>query len=240
MFHHIHWENRGFRYFLHWSSRSELAIEFAGLSKQIGASIRIRDGGDHDVTISFCPWLFSLYVSLSARWLGKVVNRILKGDYEGRNISIAVHDSAIWGEIWQKENTWSRDDKWWQRWNWHPLDTFFGRMRHSVLSETVTAASVKFPEGDYPLEITMKQEKWKRPRLPWASVLLTRAHIECEKGVPIPGKGENSWDCDEDATYGLTCPANTVDEAIAAFAKNILRTRRRHGGEGWAPMKKAA
>ena len=113
---------------------------------------------------------------------------------------------------------------------WHPLDTFFGRTAHSEEVIGTTSTVIPMPEKAYPCTVIMKRETWKRPRLPWASYRHIRAHIECEDGVPHPGKGENSWDCDDDATFGLCCKADTVEEGIGKFVQSVLRDRRRYGG----------
>jgi hypothetical protein len=53
--------------------------------------------------------------------------------------------------------------------------------------------------------------------------------------VPFPGKGENSWDCGEDASYGFGCAAETLEEGIGKFVASKLRDRGRNGGRGWTP-----
>jgi hypothetical protein len=51
------------------------------------------------------------------------------------------------------------------------------------------------------------------------------AHIEAPSGVPIPGKGENSWDLDDDAIYGMTSGAKSVKEAVSKFMESVRKTR---------------
>jgi hypothetical protein len=69
---------------------------------------------------------------------------------------------------------------------------------------------------------------------------MRRANLDIERGVPTPGKGENSWDCGQDATYGLTCPASTVEEALASLRASVMRDRERYGGKDWKPEAVAA
>lgn len=57
--------------------------------------------------------------------------------------------------------------------------------------------------------------------------------------VPFPGKGENSWDCGEDAIMGAGADEPTPEAAVASVVKSALRNRRRYGGEGWKPEKPA-
>lgn len=46
--------------------------------------------------------------------------------------------------------------------------------------------------------------------------------IDMQQGIPFPGKGENSWDCGDDAYFGFG--GDTIDGAIAHIA-----ARARHG-----------
>jgi hypothetical protein len=64
---------------------------------------------------------------------------------------------------------------------------------------------------------------------------MVRAEITPDKPIPVPGKGENSWDCDDDASYGMTCAAQTPAEAVAHYSASIQRDRQRHGGNHWVP-----
>lgn len=52
-------------------------------------------------------------------------------------------------------------------------------------------------------------------------------------GIPFPGKGENSWDCGDDATYGFG--GASIESAIARILEDTKKTRLRHGGTNWRP-----
>src|SRR5690606_25314615 len=71
---------------------------------------------------------------------------------------------------------------------------------------------------------------WKRPRWPFAT-RIRRVQIDMDKDeqIPVMGKGENSWDCGEDATYGITVAADTIEAGVAKLVESILRSRRRYG-----------
>lgn len=58
--------------------------------------------------------------------------------------------------------------------------------------------------------------------------------IEMTQGIPIPGKGENSWDCDDDAIYGFG--AADLDGAIAHIVEQVRKERLRLGGHEWRPV----
>lgn len=81
------------------------------------------------------------------------------------------------------------------------------------------------------------------PNWPFGRPTLYRVNLEFSppfEPVPVPGKGENSWDCGENATYGMSCAADTIEEAIGKFVSSTLRTRTRYGGQNWTPKQKAA
>lgn len=152
-------------------------------------------------------------------------------------------DTTVWecrvndGSIWLY---WACDDNEWPpRWGWqkviHARDRLFGKRRYQQTVLATHDAVIRFPEGDYPLKVTLRRDSWYRPR--WFPRHVHRAEIECLKPIPSPGKGENSWDMDDDATYGMTCPAATVAEAIEHLRTSVQRDRMRYGGRSWvAPV----
>lgn len=120
------------------------------------------------------------------------------------------------------------------RWVWYPLDFLLGEHQFSERELLTESAVVRMPEREYPVTVRLTEAIWKRPRSLWP-LRINRAHIECESGIPIPGKGENSWDCGDDATYSLTCPAATVEDAVESLRVIIVERRARYGGAGWLP-----
>ena len=64
---------------------------------------------------------------------------------------------------------------------------------------------------------------------------MLRTEIEPNTSVPIPGKGENSWDLDDDAIHSGIYPTGIAQEAASSLAKSAMRTRKRYGGPNWVP-----
>jgi hypothetical protein len=56
-----------------------------------------------------------------------------------------------------------------------------------------------------------------------------QADVKIPGGIPHQGKGENAWDCGDDATFGLGCSARTVPEAIGEVVAVCLKDRRSYG-----------
>ena len=126
--------------------------------------------------------------------------------------------------------------KGWKGWRWSDFvsDLIWGSAKYSETLLTECHVALTMPEGDYPISVKLVEATWRRPRKPWLEKL-QRAKIDCERGIPHPGKGENSWDCGDDATYGLTCPATSVEEAIDKLRETVMRNRERYGGKNWMP-----
>lgn len=152
-----------------------------------------------------------------------------KGEYDGRKTELSIHDWAFWGSIWAREHSWSRDDPWWMHWHLDFADLVLGKNVHSAEALDERDVRIPMPEGAYEAKAIFKRETWKRSRWPWPLVI-TRLHLEIPGGVPVPGKGENSWDCGPDATYGTTGPAQSIEEGIGRFVGSTLALRKRRGG----------
>lgn len=98
---------------------------------------------------------------------------------------------------------------------------------------------IPLPEGGYPAHVTLERCLWRRER---GRVRTTwRADVKPIVGIPEPGKGENSWDCGDDATYEMSTPVSGPDgewlsEAVGAMVNSVMRQRERYGsGQSWTP-----
>lgn len=183
------------------------------------------------------PFLFAFYLSLGGyvTYKNKKVWKLWP-KRDSKQVSISIHNWIIWLYLWQNENSHSNTD------GWHyiviePLDILFGKVKYSKQSLSVTQSVVHMPEGAYPCSVEMFESTWKRPRLPFGKKII-RANVDMGKNpIPIPGKGENGWDMDEDATYSMTCVASSPGEAVQHLAESTLKERERYGGKNWKPEK---
>lgn len=177
--------------------------------------------------------LFCLYFSVSLPFFPS-----WSYEHGDRQIGIRVFDGAIWIDLWRNDDEWRPKTHWWQRQKpivIHPMDILFGREKHTQHSLSINDILITMPEGDYPATIEMYISKWKRHRWPFARYI-KRANVELERPIPVPGKGENSWDLDDNAIYSLTCKAETIEEAISQTIQSALRDRKRYGGSlDWRP-----
>jgi hypothetical protein len=223
-----------------WGGRRAVYVEFVPLSGRFKLGLEVDPAGDHDLEFTLCIVLFSLYVGFGGGLAQRIRKRLIK-DYEPRAVSLHIFDWAIWWDVWHTTMSWKSGTPRWRNGCFRPIDFALGRQKHSEREVSRTESVIPMPEGTYPCTVVMKEETWRRPRLPWFPRRMLRAHIECPNGVPVPGKGENSWDCGNDAIFGTCCPAKTVEEGIASLVESALRDRRRYGGSvNWRQEKAAA
>jgi len=85
---------------------------------------------------------------------------------------------------------------------------------------------IEMPEGKYPAKFTFTTSCWTRPRSPFHKVRKS-TNVEIEIGIPFSGKGENSWDCGEDALLATGHQGWDI-EACANYVRNeVLKDRER-------------
>lgn len=120
-----------------------------------------------------------------------------------------------------------------------------GRDRYAKRELMTTSGIVNCGEWDgdsYPVSVTATLFTWRN-----RFRTLRRFSYEMEvpkggKAPPFPGKGENSWDMDEDGIYamGSSDGCESVEAACAEYAAEVIRNRRRYGGAHWLPAALAA
>jgi len=118
---------------------------------------------------------------------------------------------------------------------WNFGDQIFGAPVFTESTMGTFLRDLEMPEATYPLEITVDQGAWKRPRSPFTR-RVWRAKIEVADGgeIPVPmPEGEDS------ATYGETrndtkTPLPT--RIMEAYKRDLMEERRIVGGSyDWQP-----
>jgi hypothetical protein len=199
-------------------------------------------GGEDDLRLHLgVPLLFDLWVTFERMGFQWLTKRLFKPkDYEGRTTRVNWHHGMLWWQFWHSDSSRSSTTPRWRHGNWSPMDTLFGKENHTREQLRTERVAIPLPERIYPATITFTRYTHKRPRAWWKQVVLG-ANVEPDHPIPEPGKGENSYDMDDDALYSMYTPAATTEEAIAAVVESVLRTRRRHGGSvAWQPAKAEA
>lgn len=208
-----------------WFGESCVEWAFDRFSR-FGFSAEVEDpGGDYDLHFAL-HFGGSIYFMTRLRRLRRFLPR--SGCCE---LTLVTHDGPeIHCGLWSRPMEWRSYDPWWRK-----NRVFFLRdivMGQPGYSERVVEqwhdVSVPMLEGAYPARARLYEATWSRSR--WFPKRLMRVEITIERGIPHEGKGENSWDCGEDATFGLTVAAPTIEAGIGELVGSVLRSRKRHGG----------
>lgn len=229
------WAGRGWLYLNHDGGFKQKTIGFSWYfgshARHTGIELRTNFVFEREITFHIGLWhIFCFFLTIQHPMFPS-------WDYKhgDRQIGLRVFSGALWIDIWRNDDEWRSNDWRTRPIVIHPMDILFGKTKHTQKSLSITDTSISMPEGSYPVTVELYLSIWTRPRWPFAK-RIKRANVELEKPIPVPGKGENSWDIDDDAIMSMTCPANTVEEAIAHVVESALRTRRRHGGSlDWKP-----
>jgi len=181
------------------------------------------DGDDGIMFHAAIPYFFSVFISFD-----RVFGKLFHGKTETRENGIAYHNGSFWFYPFSKTMSLCNRDPWWRKsHSFSPVEFICGRDNYSEEDDRGWQdIEITMPEGKYKGKLRLYTGAWKNR---FRTNRIARAEIDMEEGIPFPGKGENSWDCDEDATFGLTCPARDEAEAISAMIKHVLSCRRRYG-----------
>lgn len=115
-------------------------------------------------------------------------------------------------------------------WDRKVLGTLFGPREYTTTRRgEPVPVTIRMPEGEYSGTCAIVLEQWKRPRARWA-----RRQVATDLQVPDPpmfaGKGENSYDLDDDGFYSShSRTAKTVEDAVRQYELSVLERRARYG-----------
>lgn len=186
----------------------------------------------------------------SVKGVSKRVFRALGLDYETvrgrpngvyeteRTVSLDVHDGAIWWNIWMPSGVWESSWPRWRHGNIHVVDLLFGEVKKESVVFNEEPVLIPMAERNY--SGWLKQERNRRRRARWpfhwgrlgtvelgSDTAFFEVKMDEGHAIPFPGKGENPWDGDEDALFSLYGQGATVEDAVAAVLKSVMRRRRR-------------
>lgn len=159
----------------------------------------------------------------------------------GREISLTFHDGTAHWKFWVDPDGWSSDRPKWRDGYFNPVDALLGRKNCSTRTIEQRDVLVPMPEKSYQATAQLVEYTWKRPRSPFTKQF-TRVQIDIPGGIPYEGKGENSWDCGTDATFGMTTgPCKSIAEGVGQLVGSCLHSRVRYGGwDDWNWTKEGA
>ena len=219
----------------------------------LGAGLRLAlnvDSGDGEVLLSVGVGVAALYLAVEARALRvALMHKLgLRRPYSGlggpgflgveREVSVRFHDASFWWRAWSDPDEWREGTPRWREGNLN-LDRLL-RGRDEVKRRELERSEVyvPMPEGPYKATATLEEVRVERPRWPTEVSYAVTLALPDDTGIPVPGKGENSWDCGEDAILQTTVCTRSVAEAVGELVGSVLARRERHGGKNWRPEPK--
>lgn len=221
-------EKRGYRFWWYVRGVNFLTVETSWFSGSLGAGLQILHG---KWTASLRLGVASVYVSIPGKYR----------DYgKDRHIDVSAHNGGVWWHLWVDPHSWSSKTPKWRDGNFNFVDFVLGRRdcTHTLIEERDVL--IPMPEKAYPATAKLENWVWRRPR--WFAKRLKRVTIDVPGGIPKAGKGENSWDCGDDATFGLTTgECNSIPDGVGHLVTIMLKDRVKYGGwSDWSWKRESA
>lgn len=208
---------------------AEVNLEWALLADFVHAQVQFGSSGSLKLSVGLGP---TFWLKIAQPSIATVVKGFGLCD---REVHLSYHDKAIWWTFLTPRGHWESRWPWWKNFSLHLDDLLLGRRKYETQVLREEQVLIPMPERSYRGTAKVLRQTWKRPR--WFPLRDTCVQIDMDEGeqIPVPGKGENSWDCDEDAVFGGGYPGSTISGGIGAMVASVLSTRRRHGGSSWVP-----
>lgn len=257
-------ERQGWRSY--WARRDDAVHDTIGVEHAHGApwpsrgegsfynafGIKVSTTGEETLDVHLAVPGLRLYLNWTRSVDGRHVQLRPRVRFQGE-----IHPTGVSWCIGQNPHSWESRASWQTRLRRNDL-TWWRTTRREVASVAYTVpVAIVMPEGAYAATARLEQSRWRkylgpyrltrrsrrRLRIPlWLQRPRWRVSIDVPAGLPVPGKGENSWDCGPDATYGVTYPELrhepgpdwAVAYAEVLAADTVAERRRRHAPDDYA------
>ena len=205
----------------------------------VGATADVTSDPERPFSCSLYLWPFSLYVGIESKAATGIAQKLVGERWDSER---TIQFTASYGDgelgtvrwvLWMPDSHSSSRDPRWRR-GWFDLRTFlFGKQLYRNETLSTHEVVIPMPERAYPATIKLERATWTRARFPFMKQTIRRADVDIPGGIPHEGKGENAWDCGEDATFAITMPADSLQEAIGKTVSSVMRDRLKYGGSVW-------
>jgi hypothetical protein len=78
-------------------------------------------------------------------------------------------------------------------------------------------------------QFMLEEHRWWRSYFPRHKRVHRYVDIRVDEPPMHAGKGENSYDLDDDGIFGMGVPCETVEEAIKGYQEAVDRNRKKYG-----------
>lgn len=234
-------QHRNARAWLHFYDNS-IGVQWVFRPRNLSLGITFADTTVDDDSLSFhfsIPFLLALYVSIAKIPIVKRLPGVkyVSGQHDSgmRSISFAYdrrENNWVHWRLWRNPHFGKSRD--WRDDGLFIDDVIYGSDKYSEIDLGSQPCVIAMPERSYNATARRYISTWTRKR--WCKPKsINRVDIEVPEGISKPGHGENSWDMEDNATFGFTTNADTVEEAIEHLRSEILKERKKFGGEDWVP-----
>lgn len=234
-------QHRNARAWLHFYDNS-IGVQWVFRPRNLSLGITFADTTVDDDSLSFhfsIPFLLALYVSIAKIPIVKRLPGVkyVSGQHDSgmRSISFAYdrrENNWVHWRLWRNPHFGKSRD--WRDDGLFIDDVIYGSDKYSEIDLGSQPCVIAMPERSYNATARRYISTWTRKR--WCKPKsINRVDIEVPEGISKPGHGENSWDMEDNATFGFTTNADTVEEAIECLRSKILKERKKFGGEDWVP-----
>lgn len=194
-----------------WSNHCHLSADVGGDEEQLQFSVAVPP--------------VAVWFAIQAPLLRRLVPE------RTREMQLSMFEWSIRLVLWGREHEWIRSDPWWVRGVHLDLkDAILGKAKFTS-TETAPEVPIEILLDDRIYTGTAKFERctWKRPL--WFTKVRDSVWINMDQGHGLPhaGKGENSWDCGDDALCGFGVNGSNVEEAIQHGIDTVNGYRKRWG-----------
>ncbi len=171
-------------------------------------------------------------LSRIASWISKKSVDMFDGrdsGYSGSELSLRVHDWAIWWNVFCDDRGWTNTRPRWRDGCWHPLGRHMRQGEPKVIEERDVL--VPMPERAYKATARLEEVRFGHTRLPrFLDRTSTSVEIKMKDGeqIPFPGKGTAFYNCGQDAAFGIYSLARTIEDGVGKMVSSVLRDRRRY------------
>jgi hypothetical protein len=177
---------------------------------------------------------------LVSLWFGIKHGSIYRIAPEDRQVSAAFRDGSVFWKLWTDPNCWSSTTPRWRDGSVSIVDALLGpvEITSQIVDSRIT--TIPMPEGAYKVRTII--ERRTHARLRWFAWTSLRGSAETGDDItmpiPVPGKGENGHDCDEDALHAMSVDGiRTHADIVGEVVRSVLSTRERRAGIDWRPTR---
>jgi len=210
-----------------WLQNGSLQLHWEWFFGKLSFRLGIESEEDDDLLFSFCIPLVSIWFSVTHPFIHKCLKRT-KWFY-GRQLGVSIHDGSVWIDFLTQ-----RFGEWPPAVGKHYMFDFvkfiLGKTKYSKRVLKEFDVEIPMPERIYTAKVEESISTRKRPRWP-QSKKQKYFSFDIAEGIPIPGKGENAWDCGDDAILGISSNKYDIGSAIGEVVGCILQRRLKYGSK---------